>query len=111
MNGELTLGENIGDMAGLTVAYQAYKNSLDGKEAPVIDGLTGDQRFFIGWTQVWRRNMREEALRQRILTDPHSPGNYRVIGALQNMPEFYEAFDVKEGDKMFLPVEKRVKIW
>ena len=111
VNGELTLGENIGDMAGLTVAYQAYKNSLDGKEALVIDGLTGDQRFFIGWAQVWRRNMREEALRQRILTDPHSPGNYRVIGALQNMPEFYEAFDVKEGDKMFLPVEKRVKIW
>ena len=111
VNGELTLGENIGDMAGLTVAYRAYKNSLNGKEAPVIDGLTGDQRFFIGWAQVWRRNMREEALRQRILTDPHSPGNYRVIGALQNMPEFYEAFDVKEGDKMYIPVEKRVKIW
>ncbi len=111
LNGELTLGENIGDMAGLTVAYRAYKNSLNGKEAPLIDGLTGDQRFFIGWAQVWRRNMREKALRQRILTDPHSPGNYRVTGALQNMPEFYEAFDVKEGDKMFIPVEKRVKIW
>ena len=111
VNGELTLGENIGDMAGLTVAYRAYKNSLNGREAPVIDGLTGDQRFFIGWAQVWRRNIREKALRQRILTDPHSPGNYRVIGALQNMPEFYEAFDVEEGDKMFIPVEKRVKIW
>jgi len=111
INGELTLGENIGDMAGLTVAYTAYKTSLNGKEAPVIDGLTGDQRFFIGWAQVWRRNMREKALRQRILTDPHSPGNYRVIGAMQNMPEFYEAFDVKEGDKMYIPVEKRVLIW
>ena len=93
------------------MAYSAYKNSLNGNEAPVIDGLTGDQRFFIGWAQVWRRNMREKALRQRILTDPHSPGNYRVIGTLQNMPEFYEAFDVKEGDEMFIPVEKRVKIW
>ena len=111
VNGELTLGENIGDMAGLTIAYKAYRNSLNGMEAPVIDGLTGDQRFFIGWAQVWRRKMRDEDLRRRILTDSHSPSNYRVIGALQNMPEFYEAFDVKEGDKMYVPEDKRVKIW
>ena len=111
VNGELTLGENIGDMAGLTIAYKAYRNSLNRKEAPVIDGLTGDQRFFIGWAQVWRRKMRDEDLRRRILTDSHSPGNFRVIGALQNMPEFYDAFDVKEGDKMYLQEDKRVKIW
>ena len=111
VNGELTLGENIGDMAGLTIAYRAYKNSLNGKEAPVIDGLTGEQRFFMGWAQVWRRNTREKRARQLILIDPHSPAIYRVSGTLQNMPEFYEAFDVKEGDKLFIPVEERVKIW
>jgi len=111
LDGELTLGENISDMAGLTLAYSAYKTSLNGKEAPVIDGLTGDQRFFIGWAQLWRSNIKEETLRQRNLWDPESPGNYRVIGTLQNMPEFYAAFDVKEGDKMYVPVEKRVKIW
>ena len=111
VNGELTLGENIGDMAGLTIAYRAYKNSLNGKEAPVLDGLTGEQRFFMGWAQVWRRNTREKRARQLILIDPHSPAVYRVSGTLQNMPEFYEAFDVKEGDKLFVPVEERVKIW
>jgi len=111
VNGELTLGENIGDMAGLTIAYRAYKNSLNGKEAPVIDGFTGEQRFFMGWAQVWRRNTREKRARQLILIDPHSPAIYRVSGTLQNMPEFYEAFDVKEGDKLFIPVEERVKIW
>jgi len=111
VNGELTLGENIGDMAGLTIAYRAYKNSLNGKEAPIIDGITGEQRFFMGWTQVWRRNVREKRARQLILIDPHAPGLYRVMGPLQNMPEFYEAFDVKESDKLFIPVEDRVKIW
>ena len=90
---------------------ESNERRLNGNEAPVIDGLTGDQRFFIGWAQLWLRNMREKTLRQRILSDPQSPGHYRVIGLLQNMTEFYEAYDVKNGDKMYLPVEKRVKIW
>lgn len=111
VNGKLTLGENIADFAGLTVAYHAYKNSLNGKEAPVIDGLTGDQRFFMGWAQVWRRVYRPDELRRRLLTDPHSPGEYRCNGVLSNMPEFYAAFDVKEGDKMYRPEDQRVKIW
>ncbi|KDC52165.1 M13 family metallopeptidase [Pseudoalteromonas fuliginea] len=111
VNGELTLGENIGDLGGLTVAHKAYMLSLGDKKAPVIDGYTGDQRFFMGWSQIWRRNYRDEELRNRLLTDPHSPSHYRVIGILSNMPEFYEAFDVKEGDKMYIKPEDRVKIW
>jgi predicted metalloendopeptidase len=111
VNGRLTLGENIGDLSGLAVAYKAYKLSLEGKEAPVINGLTGDQRFFIGWAQVWRRLNREEALRQQVLTDPHSPAEYRVNQPLRNMNEFYAAFNVQPGDGMYLPPEQRVKIW
>ncbi|OJH37857.1 M13 family metallopeptidase [Cystobacter ferrugineus] len=111
VNGKLTLGENIGDLSGLTVAYKAYKLSLGGKEAPVIESFTGDQRFFLGWAQVWRTANREDALRQQLLTDPHSPGEYRVNGVVRNMPEFYSAFGVKEGDGAFLPADKRVKIW
>ncbi|MBB1270819.1 M13 family metallopeptidase [Shewanella sp. SR44-3] len=111
VNGELTLGENIGDLSGVTIAYKAYKMSLNGKEAPVIDGLTGDQRFFMGFTQIWRVKMKEEAMRNRVATDPHSPGHFRALGALSNMPEFYEAYGLKEGDKMYLAPEKRVKIW
>jgi len=111
VNGKLTLGENIGDLGGLTIAYKAYKLSLNGKEAPAIDGFTGDQRFFIGFSQVWRNKIRDEALKQRITIDPHSPGRYRVIGVLSNMPEFYKAFDVKPGDKMYRSEEERVKIW
>jgi predicted metalloendopeptidase len=111
VNGRLTLGENIGDLSGLAVAYRAYKLSLNGREAPVIDGFTGDQRFFMGWAQVWRSKARDEALRQQLLTDTHSPGMYRTNGVLVNMPEFYEAFGVKEGDKMYKPADKRVKIW
>jgi putative endopeptidase len=111
VNGELTLGENIGDLSGVTIAYKAYKMSLDGKEAPVIDGLTGDQRFFMGFTQIWRVKMKEEAMRNRVATDPHAPGHFRALGALSNMPEFYEAYGLKEGDKMYLAPEKRVKIW
>ncbi|MEI8667926.1 M13-type metalloendopeptidase [Pseudoalteromonas sp. B131b] len=111
VNGELTLGENIGDLGGLTVAHKAYMLSLGDKKAPVVDGYTGDQRFFMGWSQIWRRNYRDEELRNRLLTDPHSPSHYRVIGILSNMPEFYEAFDVKEGDKMYIKPEDRVKIW
>ncbi|MFD2166381.1 M13 family metallopeptidase [Thalassotalea euphylliae] len=111
VNGQLTLGENIGDLSGLTIAYKAYKASLNGKEAPVIEGLTGDQRFFIGFAQIWRAKYVEKALRNRVATDPHSPSEFRAIGSLSNMDEFYDAFDVKEGDKMYLPPEQRVKIW
>ena len=111
INGRLTLGENIGDLSGLAVAYKAYKRSLNGKPAPVINGLSGDQRFFLGWAQIWRSLHRDQALRQQLLTDSHSPGEYRVNAVLRNMPEFYQAWNVKPGDKMYLPPEKRVKIW
>ncbi len=111
INGSLTLGENIGDLSGLAVAYSAYRKSLNGEEAPVIGGLTGDQRFFLGWAQVWRILFREEALRQRLLTDPHSPGEYRVNGVLRNLDAFHAAFDVQTGDGMYLPPEERVSIW
>lgn len=110
INGELTLGENIGDLTGLTIALKAYHMSLGSKEAPVIDGLTGDQRFFISYAQSTRIKIREKSLREQIISDPHSPGEYRVR-TVKNMPEFYEAFDVKEGDSMYLPPEKRVAIW
>ncbi|NIP79887.1 MAG: peptidase M13, partial [Gemmatimonadetes bacterium] len=111
LNGRLTLGENIGDLSGLAVAYQAYQLSLNGEEAPVIDGYTGDQRFFMGWAQVWRRLYREAELRNRILTDPHSPSEYRTNGIVAHMPAFYEAFDVQPGDGMWIPPEQRVQIW
>jgi putative endopeptidase len=111
VNGRVSLGENIGDLSGLTVAYRAYRLSLGGEEAPVIDGFTGDQRFFLGWAQIWRINYREEALRQRVMVGPHSPNMYRVNGVMVNMPEFYEAFDVQPGDALYLPPEERVKIW
>ncbi|WP_434388123.1 M13 family metallopeptidase [Melittangium boletus] len=111
VNGKLTLGENIGDLSGLTVAFKAYQLSLGGQSAPVIEGFTGDQRFFLGWAQVWRTLNREDALRQQLLTDSHSPGEYRVNGVVRNMPEFYSAFGVKQGDGAFLPAEQRVKIW
>ena len=111
VNGELTLGENIGDLSGVTIAYKAYKASLKGKKAKVIDGLTGDQRFFMGYAQIWRSKIVEKSMRNRVATDPHSPGEFRALGSLSNMPEFYKAFDVKEGDKMYIAPEKRVKIW
>lgn len=111
VNGELTLGENIGDLSGVTIAYKAYKMSLNGKEAPVIDGLTGDERFFIGFGQIWRAKIKEEAMRNRVATDPHSPAKFRALGALSNMPEFYTTFDVKQGDAMYIEPAQRVKIW
>ena len=111
VNGELTLGENIGDNSGLAIAYKAYKISLKGKQAPVIDGLTGDQRFYMGWGQVWRTKMREPAQIAQIKTDPHSPAQYRANGTLKNQPGFYEAFKVKAGDKMYLAPKDRVIIW
>ena len=97
VNGELTLGENIGDLTGLVIAHRAYQMSLSGKAAPVMDGLTGDQRFFAGWAQAWRAKIRDDALRQQVLTDPHSPDMVRGNGPLPNVPAFYAAFDVKAG--------------
>jgi putative endopeptidase len=111
LNGELTQGENIGDLGGLTVAHKAYELSLNGEEAPVLDGFTGDQRFFLGWGQVWANKYRDEELRRRVMTDPHAPPRFRVNGVLRNMPTFYKAFDVQPGDWMYLPPEERVKIW
>ncbi len=111
INGRLTLGENIGDLSGVTMAYNAYRRSLGGREAPVIGGFTGDQRFFLGFAQIWRAKAREAALRQQLLSDPHSPGEFRANVPLRNMPQFYAAFGVKEGDKMYLPADKRVKVW
>jgi putative endopeptidase len=111
VNGRLTLGENIGDIGGLTVAHNAYHLSLAGKPAPTIDGTTGDQRFFLGWAQVWRTMYREQALRNQVLTDPHSPAMYRVNGVVRNVDAWYTAFDVKEGDELYLAPNKRVKIW
>jgi putative endopeptidase len=111
VNGRLTLGENIGDVSGVAIAYRAYRNSLQGRAAPTIDGWTGDQRFFLGYAQIWRSMAREQALRQQLLTDSHSPGMYRTNGVLANVPAFYEAFNVRPGDKMYLPPERRVKIW
>jgi endothelin-converting enzyme/putative endopeptidase len=111
VNGELTLGENIGDLAGLTIAYKAYQIALGEAEAPVLDGFTGDQRFILGWGQVWKYKATEETARNLVLTDPHSPARFRVNGPLPNMPEFVAAFDVQEGDGMYLPPEERVKIW
>ena len=111
VNGRLTLGENIGDVGGLSLAYRAYKLSLNGKEAPVIDGLTGDQRFFLAWAQVWRSQQREDAARQRLRTDPHSPEQYRTNGAVRQMDAWYKAFNVTPDDALYLPPEERVHIW
>ena len=110
VNGKFTLGENIGDLAGLQIAYDAYKASLGGKEAPVIDGLSGDDRFFLGWAQVWRRNYREANLLQRLITDPHSPSEQRVA-VVRNLDPWYSAFDVKPGQKLYLPPGQRIRIW
>ena len=111
INGELTIGENIADLAGLTIAYKAYHLSLGGQPAPVIDGLTGDQRFFMGWAQVWRGKYREQKLVQLLKTDPHSPGEYRCNGVVVNLPGYYEAFGVSKGDKLYVAPDKRIKLW
>jgi len=111
VNGEFTLGENIGDLGGISIGLLAYKMSLHGEEAPVIDGFTGVQRVFLGFGQVWRGKYREEALRLQIETNPHSPSEYRANGSVRNVPEFYEAFDVSPDDALYLAPEDRVKIW
>ena len=111
VNGELTLGENIGDNSGLAIAYKAYHLSLAGKTPPVIDGLTGDQRLYLGWAQVWRGKAREAELVQQLKTDPHSPAAVRGTAPLVNQEGFYGAFHLKEGDKLYQPPEKRINIW
>jgi putative endopeptidase len=110
VKGELTLGENIADLAGLTIAYNAYKLSLGGKPAPVLDGTTGDQRFFLGWAQVWRRKYRDQELANRLVTDPHSPSAYRA-SVVRNLEPWYEAFKPQPGDALYLAPDQRVKIW
>jgi putative endopeptidase len=111
VNGELTLGENIADLAGLNVALAAYHLSLNGRQAPIISGLTGDQRLFLGWGQVWRYKSQEQAARQRLLSDPHSPPEFRVEGTVRNIDAWYAAFNVKPGDRLYLPPESRVHLW
>jgi len=111
VNGRLTLGENIADNSGLAIAYKAYKLSLNGQPAPTIDNLTGEQRFYMGFGQVWRSKMREAQQIVQVKTDPHSPGQFRANGTVVNQPGFYEAFGVKEGDKLYVAPEKRVLIW
>jgi putative endopeptidase len=111
VNGRLTLGENIGDLGGLNVSLEAYKISLGGKEPPLIDGFTGVQRFFLGFGQIWRELIRAEALRNQVVSDPHSPGAFRANGTVRNMDEWYDAFVVKPTAKLYLPPDQRVRIW
>jgi predicted metalloendopeptidase len=111
VNGELTIGENIGDLGGLSIAYKAYVMSLGGKPSPTIDGLTGQQRLFFGWGQIWRTKYRDTEAIRRLTVDPHSPPEFRCNGVIRNLPEFYEAFGVKQSDALWLDPAKRVKIW
>jgi putative endopeptidase len=111
VNGELTLGENIADLGGLTMAYYAYQRSLEGKERKKINGFSPEQRFFIAFAQVWKENHTEKSMKLQVFTNPHSPGKYRVLGPLSNMPEFFAAFNVKEGDPMRRSAEKIALIW
>jgi putative endopeptidase len=111
VQGGLTMGENIGDLAGVTLALEAYRLSLNGAEAPVLDGVTGDQRVFYGWAQVWRGKYRDAAMQQMVATDPHSPPEFRVIGPLRNIDAWYDAFDVQPGDDYYLAPEDRVRMW
>ena len=111
VNGRLTLGENIGDLAGLTIAYKAYRISLDGKEPEVLDGLTGEQRFFASWAAGWRQVIRQEEAIRRLATDPHSPNEFRTNAIAKNLDPFHEAFDVTEDDGMWMPPAERVSIW
>jgi putative endopeptidase len=111
LNGKLTLGENIADLSGLQIAYKAYVRSLAGKPAPVIDGYTGPQRFFLGWSQAWRQKTRDERALQLLTTDTHSPPQFRANGAAVNHDGFHEAFGTKPGDPMYKPLEARIRIW
>ena len=111
VNGALTMGENIADLGGLTLALDAYHASLHGKPAPVIDGLTGDQRVMLGWAQAWRGKVTDDFVRKQVVSDPHSPRQFRVNGVVRNIDAWYAAFDVKPGEKLYVAPNKRVKIW
>lgn len=111
VNGRLTLGENFGDLGGLTIGYIAYHNALKGQNAPVLEGLTGDQRFFLAWGQVWRTVYRDQALRNQVLSDPHSPARFRVNGAIRNVDAWYDAFSIKPSDPLYIAPEDRVHPW
>ncbi|QEG35630.1 M13 family metallopeptidase [Bythopirellula goksoeyrii] len=111
VNGKLTLGENIADLSGMSIAYKAYNLFLDGEEAPIIDDWTGDQRFFLGWSQSWQRKYRDAEMLKRLLVDPHSPSMYRSNGPMSNFDPFYEAFEVKLGDEQYRAPEDRIRIW
>ena len=111
VQGKLTMGENIGDLSGVSISLQAYHFALNGKPAPVLGGFTGDQRFFLGFAQVWRAKWTDGVLRSRLLSNPHSPPHWRTVGPTRNVDAWYAAFDVKPGDKMYLPPEKRVRLW
>ncbi|MEE2644577.1 MAG: M13 family metallopeptidase [Myxococcota bacterium] len=111
VNGSLTLGENIGDLGGLTIAWFAWKRSLEGEDSPTLAGFSGAQRFFLGWAQVWACKYRDNELQRRLATDPHSPAIYRVLGVVPNHVGFYEAFGLKEGDVLYRPATDRVEIW
>jgi putative endopeptidase len=111
INGRVAMGENIGDLGGLTIALEAYHRSLDGKPAPVIEGFTGDQRFFMGWGQVWRTLWRDDALRQQLVNGTHSPGHIRAFAPLRNIDAWYDAFGIKQGDPLYIAPQDRVRIW
>ena len=111
VNGRLTLGENIGDLGGVSVAYAAYHRSLNGRKPPVLDGLSGDQRFFLAWAQAWRTLTRDQQLRSQVTSNPHSPPKFRVNGVVRNVDAWYAAFDVKPADQLYLPPQERVRIW
>jgi predicted metalloendopeptidase len=111
VNGDLTLGENIADLSGLSIAWKAYRLSLGGKPGAVIDGLTSPQRFFAGWAQVWARNYRDDNLRQRLSVDPHSPSEFRANGPVGHIDAFYAAFRVRSGDRLFRRTAERIRIW
>jgi putative endopeptidase len=111
VNGTLTLGENIADLGGVTLALDADRASLDGHPAPVLDGLTGDQRVFLGWAQAWRGKVTDDYVKRQVVSDPHSPRRFRVNGPLQNIDAWYTAFDIKPGDRLYVAPEHRVRIW
>ncbi len=111
VNGKLTMGENIGDLSGLTISLKAYHIALGGKDAPVLDGYTGDQRFFLSYGQIWKSKYRDAQMRQQVLSNPHSPPHFRVDGATRNLDAWYDAFGVKPGDTYYLPPDQRVKLW
>jgi len=111
VNGAVTMGENIADLGGLLLALDAYRASLRGQGAPVLDGLTGDQRVFLGWAQVWRDKSRPDALKRQVATDPHSPARFRIDGPMRNIDAWYDAWGMKPGDKLYLKPEDRVRIW